>query len=143
MASWVKSETGDSGFLVLERGELLHAAFERLASDLGVPALAVSGIGAVDEVELAYYRLDEKRYDTRRLDGLFELANLTGNVTDRDGQPFAHLHATLGAPDLSALAGHLVRARCAITVEALVTPLHAPLSRGAVDEFCGLRLIDA
>ena len=67
---------------------------------------------------------------------------LSGNVTQRDGAPFAHLHATLGGPDLETLSGHLMRAVCAITVEAMVTPLTQAMHRGDVDDFCGLRLID-
>ncbi|MEO2152751.1 MAG: DUF296 domain-containing protein, partial [Thermococcus sp.] len=50
-----------------------------------------------------------KDYKRIELFGTFELLTLLGNVSIKDGRPFAHLHVTLGNASGDVFGGHLMR----------------------------------
>lgn len=54
------------------------------------------GIGSLRNPVVGYYSEEEKRYRSIELSGTFELLSLNGNISLKDGKPFAHLHVTLG-----------------------------------------------
>lgn len=69
---------------------------------------ALSGLGAVSSVDLAYFNDATREYETHAIAEQLEVIGLTGNVTTKDGQPFAHVHATFGGRDLSVRGGHIM-----------------------------------
>jgi len=69
---------------------------------------ALSGLGAVSGVDLAYFNDETRKYETHEIDEQLEVIGLTGNITIKDGAPFAHVHATFGARDLSVKGGHIM-----------------------------------
>ncbi len=101
----------------------------------------ISGLGAVSEAEIAHYPLSEKRYNTQRFVGEYEVMNLTGNVASLDGKPFLHLHITLGDREYHAFGGHLVEGIASPTLEVLLTHIPGLLTRKH-DEATGLKLLD-
>jgi predicted DNA-binding protein with PD1-like motif len=76
------------------------------AEEIGYAAL--SGLGAVSSVDLAYFNDETFEYETHKIDEQLEVIGLTGNITIKDGAPFAHVHATFGARDLSVKGGHIM-----------------------------------
>ncbi len=58
-----------------------------------------------------------------------EIANLTGNVSELDGNVYLHLHVTLGRCDYSALAGHLLTATINGACEIVITKYPGTLER--------------
>jgi uncharacterized protein len=108
----------------LERGERLPDALVTLAGDHGVGAAWVRGLGAFEWVELCEYDQGEQRYRApQRIDGACELLALTGNVSIKDGEPFAHVHVTVSREvggDVQVMGGHLVAAgvfACELSLE--------------------------
>ncbi|MEM2890772.1 MAG: DUF296 domain-containing protein [Candidatus Hadarchaeum sp.] len=67
-------------------------------------------IGAVEDATLAYYHHEKHEYQKITLKRPLEIANAFGNISSRDGQPFAHLHAVLSDAKGRAYAGHLISA---------------------------------
>jgi predicted DNA-binding protein with PD1-like motif len=131
---------GQLHFLRLDRGEDLVRCVTEYCRGAGLHAGSVSGIGALEEVELGYYVLPARAYDRRRLPGVWELLSLAGNVTLLDGAPFLHAHAVLSAPDFTVTGGHLFGGRIAVTGELFIVEAGMPLSR-RMDEAIGLRLV--
>jgi uncharacterized protein len=131
---------GRSAILVLEPGEELHACVRRFASAHGFKGGFVSAIGAVDDVELGYFRLPEKVYDRRRYRERVEVVSLTGNLGVKDGEPFLHAHGVFTGPDFLAFGGHVFSAVASIVLEVLVYET-GRLSRVPDDRF-GLTRID-
>ena len=74
----------------------------------GIGYAAMSGLGAASSVDLAYFSDATREYETHEIAEQLEVIGLTGNVTIKDGQPFAHVHATFGASDLSVRGGHIM-----------------------------------
>ena len=122
----------DGWFVVLERGDDLHTSLVQFASEAGVTSAAFTGLGAADELQLAFYDLARREYDRRDFDGDHEIGVLVGNLTHKDGAPFVHAHAVIGGRDFAAYAGHLMRARCGATLEIAVHDFAAAVERAPV-----------
>ena len=70
----------------------------------------VSGIGAVSEATFRFLDPATKKYVDRTFSEQMEITNLTGNISDKDGKPYLHLHVTAGRRDYSCVGGHLLSA---------------------------------
>ena len=73
----------------------------------GIGYAAMSGLGAVSAVSLAYFNDETQEYETHEIAEQLEVIGLTGNITIKDGGPFAHVHATFGDRDLKGLNGKI------------------------------------
>ena len=66
---------------------------------------------------------------------------LAGNLTNKESQPFAHLHIVLGGRNHEAVAGHLFEGKTGATCELIVRPLTGFVQR-KLDPATGLYLLD-
>ncbi len=127
----------------LSRGDELQAALRALAEEHGIGAAWVSALGAFERVELCEYDQQTQRYRPgRRIETPVEIVNLTGNISDKDGAPFAHVHATVSrevGDRIEVLAGHVVDATVFACELRLDVYDDLDLSRGH-DEATGLSL---
>jgi len=77
------------------RGSGLQDAFLDLVGEHGLRTAWVNAIGAFEWIELTEYDQAERRYEeAHRFEGC-ELLSMQGNLSERDGEPFWHLHATV------------------------------------------------
>ena len=79
----------------IHRGRRLQDAFRQLVDDHALRAGWVSAIGAFEWIELTEYNQTEQRYEEPRRFERCELLSMQGNLSERDGEPFWHLHATI------------------------------------------------
>lgn len=101
---------------------------------------SLSGLGAIEDPELAYYNMETKKYETKKFPGIFEIASLNGNISFSEGKLFPHIHVVIGNNQYQAFAGHLMRGIVGATLEITVVPLHRLLYR-KFDPEIGLNLI--
>lgn len=94
---------------VANRAEIT-AALTAFCTERGIGAGTITGIGAVDEAVLRFFDPATKEYVDRVFSEQMEISNLTGNIARKNGEPYIHLHVTLGRSDYSALVGHLLTA---------------------------------
>jgi predicted DNA-binding protein with PD1-like motif len=120
-------------------GDLLAALCARCAEQ-GVRRGGVQVIGALERARLAYYRQREQRYVERTFDRHLEILAGLGNVSLKDGEPFVHLHLTLGDEDFGCLGGHALPGCVVFAAEALILPLEGPALVRAPDKPTGLPL---
>ncbi len=132
---------GNNHQLRIDRGENLVSSVTGYCEEVGLPSAVVWGIGAVENVEIGYYDLGAKQYRRCRLDGIFEILSLWGNITTAQGRVFWHAHVTLGSADFSVSGGHLFDAVVAITGEIFILGMSLPLTR-TMNEEIGLKLIE-
>lgn len=118
----------------LERGDAVRGCVESVAKERGILGASVAAIGALENPELGFYHLNEKRYDLRTFPGIWELVSLTGNITEKDGEPFLHAHAAIGGPDFAVHGGHLFDATSGVVVELVIEPFDQPLKRAACED---------
>jgi hypothetical protein len=82
----------------------------------------VEAIGGVEELRLAYFNNEAKRYEEHDFREFLEVTSLLGNITTKDGKAFLHVHGNFGRRDLSAVAGHVISARVYPLLELVITP---------------------
>lgn len=126
-------EVGREGDLVvvkLSRGEdLLPTLAEALRGEGVSSGVVLTGIGALEEVELGWFDVEERAYVRNVYAGSRELLSLQGSVTLEAELPL-HLHAALGDEAQRVVGGHVFRARVAVLAEVAVRALDTlPLTR--------------
>ena len=125
----------------LNRGEEIVGCLRKVCEQYGVFAGKIDGIGAVRGTTVCMFDLTEKQYHETELPQFLELTNLCGNVSEKDGEVYLHLHATFADESGKAFGGHLKAAVVGATAELFVTPLDGKLGR-KTDEETGLNLLD-
>lgn len=67
-------------------------------------------IGSVADASLAYYDQSNREYQKVRFKKPMEIAGCWGNLSFKDGKPFAHAHAVLSDKTGRTYGGHLIKA---------------------------------
>lgn len=129
-------------FLVFERGEEIFSTLASFCRQTDIHWAQFSGIGAVENVEIGYYDLPNRRYVFCEETGPFEVANMDGNVTELNEEPLIHAHCVLSRCDesLQCIGGHLRSAVVSLTLEVCMWEVTQPLFR-EYDDDTGLNLI--
>lgn len=134
------SRSGDAWFLALQPGHDLVEAYRGFAREHRVEAAVVlAGIGMLKDPELGFF--DGHRYLRTQLRGEHELVALQGNLALLDGEPFAHLHASVAGRDHVARGGHLFSGLVHVTHEGAVRVLEGVRLERARDAATGLALL--
>lgn len=119
-------------------------------SDIGVEVAAacrrakvrcawVQAIGATTKARLGYYDQRRRRYFEKEFRGEMEILHCVGNVSLKDGVPFAHLHAALGDGKYRVWGGHLFASEV-FAAEVLIQELRGPAPVRLPDPATGLSL---
>lgn len=109
--------------------------------DNNISSAWVQAIGAVSEADISAYDLAAKEYIKKHLEGMLEIANLTGNIGTLNNELVPHIHITVADREFRAFGGHLDRAIVAATCEILIAPLDCEIIRKHDPEI-GLNLIE-
>ena len=76
-------------------GSGLRDALRSLVDEHRLRTAWVSAIGAFEWIELTEYNQTDRRYEEAHRFERCELLSMQGNLSERDGEPFWHLHATV------------------------------------------------
>jgi len=126
---------------VFDLGDSVLDELQRLCEREGIAAAAVSGIGGYREATLAYYDMEDKRYQPIEVKEQVEVLSFLGNVTEYEGKPKLHVHCILGRRAGSTIGGHLLHATVRPTLELSIEEYPQVLRRSARPEI-GIPLID-
>jgi predicted DNA-binding protein with PD1-like motif len=134
---------GDLIIVRLDRGEDFVGSILAALKAEGVRgAVAMTGLGAVEDVEFAYYDAVAKVYDRKVLQESHEVLSLSGIVaTAPDGAFQPHFHITLGGRDHRAFGGHLFRAKVAVLAEVALRAVENPKMRREKEPAFGLNAL--
>ncbi len=129
--------------LSVDNHEEIMAALKAFCTEKGILAGRIDGLGAVNEAVLRFLNPVTMKYVDKTFTEQMEISNLVGNISQKDGQVYLHVHVTLGREDYTAVAGHLLTARINGACELYVThyPGGEPLGR-ILDHETGLNMYD-
>lgn len=120
----------------------LMEALAAFCKDLTVYCGQVRGIGAISEATFRMYDPATKQYVDKTFSEQMEITCLIGNISQKDGKPYLHVHVTAGRRDYTCVGGHLLSARVNGACELFVEDLfEASLGRRFDDE-TGLNLYE-
>ena len=131
--------------LRLERGEDVLSSITEFCKRKGILSASFRAIGAVEKIRIGYYDLAVKKYGSKEYPDAMEVASMTGNVAQVDGQPFVHCHAVLtgitAGSENQPIGGHVFEAKVAVTLEVHLVAFNENIMREMDDEI-GLKLLD-
>jgi predicted DNA-binding protein with PD1-like motif len=97
-------------------------------------------IGALTKVVIGFYDPIERRYSFREFHGAHEIVSCVGNISEKDGQIFAHAHIVVSDHNLQCLGGHLGEGSLIFAAELFGTESRGPSMVRQYDEATGLML---
>lgn len=115
-----KELPGSRYVLSLDNHVEIAEALTAFCQEKGILAGQVSGIGAINEATFRFLDPATKKYVDKTFAEQMEITNLTGNISQKDGKPYLHLHLTCSRRDYSCVGGHLLTARINGACELLV-----------------------
>jgi predicted DNA-binding protein with PD1-like motif len=134
---WKK--VGDIYLVKLQPGEELVGKLTQWVQTQNLSGGTVEGLGGICDIELGYFDTTTRSYHRWLNPGNWELVHLWGNLTNKDNQPFWHLHAVISNREGACQAGHLFSAVIAVTAELVIRPWEVIIPR-QLDSTNGLYL---
>ena len=125
----------------LDRGEELIASLLEFAQKEGITCAQVGGIGASDDFSVGLFDFDTKTCVGTDFRQSAEITSICGNLSVKDGKPYAHLHANFGLQGGSVVGGHLTKAVISVTCELFVTFFDIVVER-KYDQNIGINLME-
>ena len=136
-------EVGEHYILRLEKGEDIIEKMTEFCKKENLKSGHFSGIGALEEVEIGYYDVKDRKYHTKKIkEEHIELLSLKGNVSlDQENIIKVHAHVVISDKNLNARGGHLVKGIVSITCEIVFIEFDKTIKRNHNDR-PGLQLLD-
>ncbi|HNU80685.1 MAG TPA: DNA-binding protein, partial [Bacillota bacterium] len=133
------TKLGSKYFVRIDKGEEVVASLHKFCTDNGLKSGSVIGIGAADRITIGSFNTVTKEYHNKELTGEYEITNLTGNITQKNGEVYLHLHITLGDEEYNAHGGHLNQCWISGTCELIIDAVDGEIGR-VTDDYSGLNL---
>lgn len=115
--------------LRMDKGDDITESIYSVAEKEGVKLANVSGIGATDNFTVGVFDMAKKEYEKFDFCGNHEINSLTGNITEKDGKPYIHLHITATGKDGKVVGGHLIKGVISLTGEIIITVIDGSITR--------------
>lgn len=125
--------------LSIKNHQEILEALGAFCAEKNILAGEVRGLGAVSGATFRFLDPATKKYVDQAFDEQMEITALVGNISEKDGKPYLHVHLTCGRRDYSCVGGHLLCARINGACELVVDKWDAPVGR-RVDDETGLNL---
>ncbi len=130
----------DNAYVIrMDRGEEVMETLTALCEREGIRLASVEAIGAVDRAVVGLYDVDKKVFHRKEFQEPMELTSLLGTVTEKDGKPYLHLHATLCDANMQTRGGHVNELHISATCEMVLRLLPGSVGRRP-NEATGLNL---
>lgn len=123
------SRFGNQIVVRLDQGDEISASVLKIAEAEDISLASVSGIGATNDIDVGVYDIDAKEYTRYTFRGTHEITSLIGNLTRKDGKPYAHMHVTLAGDGGKIVGGHLLRGVIVLTSEIFITVVDGKAER--------------
>ena len=125
----------------LKRGDKIVRTIESKLEGFGITSGFLWGLGAVSEAELMLYKLENKKYFSKKFKGSFEVVSLTATITRGiDKKVMIHPHIVIADENFRCSGGHLKEGMVAATLEVSILKSKQELKR-YFDKNIGLNLI--
>jgi len=120
---------GKQHLIRFDLGEEVLNLLEKYCLDHNINSGIISGIGAVSDLTISWYNLDEKKYHDHELKKKLEIASFTGNISLKEGKPYIHAHGSFSDFELHSRSGHVKKMIVSTTAEFYIQELEGDLKR--------------
>jgi predicted DNA-binding protein with PD1-like motif len=123
----------------MDRGEEIVARLKEVALKENIKLANVNALGAVNDFTVGAYDVNEKKYNSNRFEGVYEIVSLTGSINTMNGEYYSHLHMACSDETGKTVGGHLNEAHISATCEMFIQLIDGTVDRYK-DEETGLNL---
>lgn len=127
-------QNNNTFFVYLEKGESVVDVLTNFCKEHGILNGHISGIGAMNNIELGSYNSDAKEYIKKSFKEDHELITYQGNIMLLNNEPFIHAHITIGNHNMETFGGHLFSMRVAVVGEFIIQKIDGKSKRTFNDE---------
>jgi predicted DNA-binding protein with PD1-like motif len=117
----------------------LVQSITELARSKGIEVGSFTALGALKSARLGCYDQRGHEYREIKIDSPHEMASCVGNISLKDGEPFAHIHVVLAHEAGNTKPGHLLEG-IVFAAEVHLRQLEGPKLERKYDEVTGLSL---
>ena len=104
-------QDGNIFIIYVEQDEPIMGTLTQFCKSKEIVNAQISGIGAIKDIDLGAYDLENKKYIRKFFKNLCELTSFHGNVILKENEPFIHAHITVSDQNLNVKGGHLFEAK--------------------------------
>lgn len=126
--------------LSLDNHVSLMEALNRFCQEQNILCGIIGGLGAINEATFRFLDPATKQYVDKTFSEQMEITNLTGNISQKDGKLYLHVHITASRSDYTCIGGHLLDAKINGACELVVDAFPALHPGRRPDEETGLNL---
>ncbi|HLG24695.1 MAG TPA: PPC domain-containing DNA-binding protein [Candidatus Nanoarchaeia archaeon] len=134
-------KSGNTFIISIGRGEKIIETLKEFCTSQKIKCGYFSGLGALDEAELAHYTVESRKYTSKLFKKPLEIISLNGNITNMGNKPYLHCHISLSDNKMNLIAGHLKEGKISAACEIFLVKLNANIGRTYNDSI-GLNLMD-
>jgi predicted DNA-binding protein with PD1-like motif len=131
---------GTKYVIKIEKGEEIVESLKKFCKEKEVRLGSIVGLGASNKIVLGLFKTENKEYLSKEYTGDHEITSLLGNVSEKDGEVYLHIHANIGNEQGQVFGGHLTSAVVSATFEGIVEKIEGNIDR-YFDEEIGLNLL--
>ena len=136
------TELNERYILSIDNHQEIMAALADFCRKQKLSAGEISGIGAISEATFRFLDPATKQYVDKTFAEQMEITNVTGNISEKDGDVYLHVHLTCSRRDYTCVGGHLLRATVNGACELLVTDFGLTAVGRRFDPETGLNLYE-
>ena len=107
-------------FISLDKGEYINQSLLEISNKEKIKSGWIDGVGAIYDIEVGYFDVEQKDYVRKKFLGDYELLSLSGNISVKEGSRFIHTHITFSDIEFNVFGGHLFDAKIAAAGEFLI-----------------------
>lgn len=126
--------------LRFDRGEEVVSLLKRFCEEENILSASFTGIGAVSQVKLGWYDVENKEYERKEFQEKLEIISLVGNTAKMKGEVIVHVHGSFGTKEFKSIAGHVDEMTVSATCEIVLKKFEGQIEREYNEEI-GLNLM--
>src|SRR5712691_2761307 len=107
--------------VIFYQGDEAFSGLLKFAQEYHITSAHFTAIGAVNGATLGWFDPQRKMYKKIPINGQHEVIGMSGDIALYQGKPVVHAHMTVGSPDGSTRAGHVLAVDVSPTLEVMVT----------------------
>lgn len=107
----------DKIYVSVDKGEFINEKLLEVAQLENLKSGWINGLGAISDVEIGYWDIEEKKYVKQKFNKDYELISLIGNITLLDNESFIHTHISFSDTEFKVFGGHMFDAKVIAAAE--------------------------
>ena len=123
----------------IDKGEEICLKLQEIATKENIKLASITALGATDNFTVGEYDVASHQYHPYNFTGPFEIVSLSGTISTKDGNYYAHLHMSCANDKAQVVGGHLNQAIVSATCEMVITIIEGTVER-YLDSDTGLNL---